>query len=102
MADAITLVVLAAVGVAMFVSLRAFTRWLDAQRVERRRILCPRRERAVVVDFLVDADGPDVYRDVLACSLLGPGLPVDCGKECRSLSVAPFRVATVAPDRAGG
>jgi len=39
----------------------------------------------------------DVYVDVARCTLRGPG-EVDCGKVCRSASVAPFADA-IAPPR---
>jgi hypothetical protein len=45
---------------------------------------------AADVDLLVDATGPVVYRDVVDCSLLPPGRAGECGKVCRSVSVAPF------------
>jgi hypothetical protein len=88
--DLITVLLLGALGGVMLWSLLAFQRWLDAFRVVRRRVGCPVHGTAADVDFLVDATGPVVYRDVVDCSLLPPGRGVECGKVCRSISVAPF------------
>jgi hypothetical protein len=48
------------------------------------------RGTEAVVDFLIAARGPEVFRDVLGCSLRARGAPTDCGKICRSTSVASF------------
>ena len=87
---AITLLVLGALGTLVLVSQLAFRRWLEAYRVVRRRVVCPARGAGAAVDFLVDAEGPEVFRDVVACSFLARREPADCGRECRSISVAPF------------
>jgi hypothetical protein len=55
-----------------------------------RRLQCPVEGRRATVDFVVDANDGEVYLDVASCSLLPPGKPVECGKVCRSTSVAPF------------
>ena len=88
--DMILTLVLVALGMTMFWSYRAFGRWLDAYRVARRRIVCPVHGVGAEVAFLVDATGPDVYRDVLACSLVQADEPIACGKACRSVGVASF------------
>ena len=87
---AITIIVLGTLGALMWFSQLAFRRWLEAYRVVRCRVLCPARGIGAVVDFLVDREGPEVFRDVVDCSLLARGEPADCGRECRSISVAPF------------
>jgi hypothetical protein len=88
--DTVTLLVLAGVGGFMLASLLAFKRWLDSYRVVRCRVMCPAHGTEAVVDFLVDARGPGVVRDVIDCSLLVGRAAPDCGKECRSTSVASF------------
>jgi hypothetical protein len=88
--DTVLVLVLAALGLAMFWSYRTFSRWLDAYRIARRRIVCPVHGKHAEVAFLVDAAGPDVYRDVVACSLIPQDEPIACGKACRSVGVAPF------------
>ena len=85
----VLLVVLAGLAAAMLWSQLAFARWLAAWRVNRRRVICPGAESDAIVDFLVDAEGPEVYRDVVDCSLVR-GRPAGCGRVCRSTSVAPF------------
>jgi hypothetical protein len=88
--DTITLIVLGALGAVMLASQIAFKRWLGAYRVVRHRVVCPARGTEAVVDFLIDVQGPEVFRDVMDCSLLARGAPTDCGKTCRSTSVASF------------
>jgi len=88
--DTVTLLVLAGVGAFMLISQLAFGRWLEAYRVVRRRVVCRARGKEAVVDFLVDAHGPGVVRDVFDCSLIVGRAAADCGKECRSTSVAAF------------
>jgi hypothetical protein len=59
-------------------------------RISPRRVRCPIRDRGATVAFVVGDDGDECHFDVAACTLIGPGAPVDCGKVCRSTSVAPF------------
>jgi hypothetical protein len=61
-----------------------------ATRFVRRRLRCPVEGEPATVDFVVAAHDGAAYLDVASCSLLPPGKPVDCGKVCRSASVAPF------------
>ncbi len=61
-----------------------------ATRLVRRRLRCPVEGRPATVDFVVVANDGEAYLDVASCSLLPPGKPVECGKVCRSASVAPF------------
>ena len=49
----------------------------------RRRLECPVERRPATV-------AGETYVDVAACSLLPPDRPVECGRVCRSTSVAPF------------
>lgn len=59
--------------------------------IVRRRVGCPAGDRLATVALVVEAcGGGEVYRDVAGCSLRPAGMRVDCGKECRSTSVAPF------------
>lgn len=56
-------------------------------------VVCPVKERLAMVDFVVEAADGDVYEDVAACSLVAPGELAECGKVCRSTSVARFAVS---------
>jgi hypothetical protein len=56
----------------------------------RRRLECPVERRPATVEFVVAADPGETYVDVATCSLLPPDRPVECGRVCRSTSVAPF------------
>jgi hypothetical protein len=49
----------------------------------RRRLQCPVEGRPAVVDFVVHANDGAAYLDVVRCSLIAPGGPVECGKVCR-------------------
>ena len=80
------LTVLTVVAVIVLVLLRNGPR---ATRLVRRRLRCPVEGRPATVDFVVANDG-EAYLDVAKCSLVPPGKPVECGKVCRSPSVAPF------------
>ena len=61
-----------------------------ATRFVRRRVRCPVEGKPATVDFVVTANDGEAYLDVVRCSLLPPGKPVECGKVCRSASIAPF------------
>ena len=61
-----------------------------ATRFVRRHVRCPVEGEPATVDFVVAANDGEAYLDVLRCSLVPPGKPVECGKVCRSASVAPF------------
>jgi hypothetical protein len=56
----------------------------------RRRLECPVEHRPATVELVVVSNGGAAYVDVAACSLLDPDRPVECGRVCRSTSVAPF------------
>lgn len=56
----------------------------------RRRLDCPVEGRRATVGFVVATNDGEAYLDVTSCSLLPPGKAVECGKVCRSVSVAPF------------
>ena len=94
MASLVTLIVSVTLGAAMLWAGLAFSRWLGAYRVEHRRLWCPVHRTLASVDLLLDASGPEIYRDVLDCSLRPHGESLTCGKTCRSVSVAPFGTAT--------
>ena len=54
-------------------------------RVERLRVLCPERNAAATVHFLVrQVNGSQVLEDVVRCSLEPGAVRVGCGKECRA------------------
>jgi hypothetical protein len=59
-------------------------------RLERRMTPCPADGRMAEVEFVMRADDGDVAIDVLRCSHRPGDVPVTCGRECRSASVAPF------------
>ena len=88
-----TLLLLGVVGLVMFATLLAFSYWLEAYRVVRRRLICPVHGRYTTVDFLVDARRPTVYEDVVDCPLAPPGKAIACGKVCRSIAVTAFSQA---------
>ena len=81
------LTVVTVFGLLAFVLLRNGVR---ATRLVRKELECPVERRAATVDFVVAADDGEAYLDVARCSLLPRGKPVECGKVCRSTSVAPF------------
>jgi hypothetical protein len=56
----------------------------------RRRLECPVKGRPATVEFVVPASDREAYLDVARCSLEPAGTPPDCGRVCRSLSVARF------------
>jgi hypothetical protein len=58
--------------------------------MRRRRTSCPLQGREATVDFVLEDNDGEVYADVVGCSLVGPEHEIDCGKPCRSASVAPF------------
>jgi hypothetical protein len=57
------------------------------------RVECPVHGRPAFVSFVVAANDGEAYVDVATCSLLPPDEPPECGKVCRSASVAPFAEA---------
>jgi hypothetical protein len=59
-------------------------------RVARRIVPCPADGRMALVDYIVQGEGTEVAVDVLRCSHRPGEVPVMCGRECRSASVAPF------------
>jgi hypothetical protein len=59
-------------------------------RVERRLVPCPADGRMAQVDFVLRAHDGEVPVDVVRCSHRPDEVPVACGRECRSASVAPF------------
>ena len=64
-----------------------------------RRLDCPVEGRPATVEYVMGPYDGDVYVDVGSCSLREPADAVDCGKVCRSASVAPFAAAVAPPRR---
>ena len=58
-------------------------------RIDRRMVPCPADGRLADVVFIVRGEC-DLPVDVLRCSHRPDEVPVMCGRECRSASVAPF------------
>jgi len=81
---------LTALAVLALIVLVLFRNGRRATRLVSRRLECPVEGRPATVDFVVNANDGEAYLDVASCSLLPPGKPVECGKVCRSASVAPF------------
>jgi hypothetical protein len=79
-------VMLATVAAAVFLMPRLPMRY----RVERHLVACPADGLLAEVDYVFRSDGGEVTVDVLRCSHRPGERPVACGRECRSLSVAPF------------
>ncbi len=98
--DALAVLLVASSAAAIVWGIVQLTRWVRAARLVRRRVVCPVDGEAATVDFLVDAGDGEVYRDVVDCSLVPPGEPIECGKACRSMSVAPFSAPCGSPRRA--
>jgi hypothetical protein len=69
-------------------------------RLVRTRLQCPVVGRSATVDFVVAVNDGEAYEDVARCSLLAPHRPVECGKVCRSTSVAPFAEGGARPRKA--
>jgi len=65
-------------------------------RLEPRRVTCPADGRQALVDFMFRSENGTFPVDVFRCSLRPGEVPVACGRECRSVSVAPFAMRSAA------